>query len=265
MPAGPDPRGPDGPIVRSVFRLEQSAVTHAGAVREVNEDNILAKDPCFVVADGIGGATAGAMASSLVVEEFALLALQRTITPRDVAATLDVAHERVRRLQALNGGRQSGSTVCGAVAIDAPGGPQWALFNIGDTRIYRVEPDGGELQQVTVDHSRVQELIDAGVITPAEAESHPERHVVTRAVGAAESYRPDHWTVPMVAGERLLLCSDGLLTSASFAQLQEVATRRVSPRQVVDELLRLALAAKAQDNVSIMVVDVDANKKRVDA
>lgn len=239
-----------------MVRFQHAQVTHAGAVREANEDNILARPPCFVVADGIGGAAAGAMASALVTEEFSLLPLQRRISPADVERALVHAHQRIIRLQPVHGGRQSGATVCGAVAVDDGDGPRWVLFNVGDTRIYRVAPQTTELQQVTVDHSRVQELLDAGAITPEQAEHHPERHVVTRAVGA-KSFRPDLWNVPVVAGERLLLCSDGLLTSVPYDRIRQVATER-SPQQAVDELLRLALEAKAQDNVSIVVVDVES-------
>lgn len=239
--------------------LTFGAVTHRGTVRSVNQDSILAAPPVFVVADGIGGSEGGEIASNMVVEQFTLLAERQRIRPDDVRDVLDEAHGHVR---ALHNGLPygAGTTACGAVALDIDGAPHWFVFNIGDSRIYRSEGDPVELVQLSVDHSHVQELMDAGAISADEAAAHPERNVVTRAVGSEDAFEPDFWLLPMVAGERLLICSDGLLADVSYATVEEQVLGGAAPQTVVERLLELSLAAGARDNVSIIVVDVAADQ-----
>ena len=236
--------------------LDYGAATDRGAVRSINEDSVLAQAPIFVVADGVGGSDAGEVASAIVVEEFGRLAERTTIDPDDVGATLALAHERVL---ALHQGRPygPGTTAVGAVGIADGGGGYWVVFNIGDSRIYQRsgEPDA-ELIQISVDHSHVQELVEAGVITAEQARSHPERNLVTRAVGAEDVFQPDYWVLPMVPGDRLLICSDGLLADCSMADITAVVRQSGHPAEVAEELIALALRHGARDNVSAVVVDV---------
>ena len=231
------------------------AVTHRGTVRSVNQDSILAVPPVFVVADGIGGSEGGEIASNMVVEQFTVLAEKQRIRPDDVRDILDEAHGHVR---ALHHGMPygAGTTACGAVALEIDEAPHWFVFNIGDSRIYRSDSDGAGLVQVSVDHSHVQELLDAGVITADEAARHPDRNVVTRAVGSEDGFEPDFWLLPMVPDERLLICSDGLLSDLPYATVEELVLGGDPPQAVADRLLELSLRAGARDNVSIIVVDV---------
>ncbi len=243
--------------------LQYGAVTDRGPARDLNEDSILASPPVFVVADGVGGSEAGEVASALVVAEFARLAEQPVIDADGVSATIQNAHARVR---ALHGGRAQGasSTAVGAVGMMADEEPYWVVFNIGDSRIYRLPaPSADEpapaLRQISVDHSHVQELVDAGLITPEQALRHPDRNLVTRAIGAEEHCEPDFWMIPMVPGDRLLICSDGLLSNLTEEQVaQRVATATPAADTAAD-LLRMALDARASDNVSVIVVDVVAS------
>ncbi|MGO1971940.1 MAG: PP2C family protein-serine/threonine phosphatase [Propionibacteriaceae bacterium] len=236
--------------------LDFGAITHRGAVRTLNEDSILASAPVFVVADGIGGAEAGEVASAIVVEEFLPLADLAVIESDDVTAALNRAHLRVRALHAESG-FGAGTTACGAVGLTFGDMEYWLVFNIGDSRVYRRQGQGSRrLVQVSVDHSHVQELLDAGVITAVEASRHPERNVVTRAVGSEESFEPDYWLLPMVPGERLLLCSDGLLSESPYREVEVLVQGSGSAHTVVDELLELSLRSGARDNVSVIVVDV---------
>lgn len=236
--------------------LEYGAATDRGALRSINEDSVLAQAPVFVVADGVGGSEAGEVASAIVVEEFSRLAERPTIDPDDVGITLALAHGRV---QALHQGRPygPGTTAVGAVGIADSAGGYWVIFNIGDSRIYQRtgDPDA-ELVQISVDHSHVQELVEAGVITAEEARSHPERNLVTRAVGADDAFQPDYWVLPMVPGDRLLLCSDGLLADCTMADISELVSLPGQPADVAEELVALALRGGARDNVSAVVVDV---------
>jgi PPM family protein phosphatase len=243
-----------------VHLLEYGAVTDRGTTRDVNEDSILAAPPVFVVADGVGGSDAGEIASSIVVEEFGKLARMPLIEPDGVRAALQAAHGRVRE---LHHGQPHGasSTAVGAVGVMSGEEPYWVVFNIGDSRIYRLPvtgPDGGEpqLTQVSVDHSHVQELVDAGVISAEEARTHPDRNLVTRAVGADETSEPDFWMIPMVPGDRFLICSDGLLADLPYEAVRDRVGQRSSADRTARDLMRMALDAGASDNLSVIVIDV---------
>lgn len=235
--------------------LDYAAVTHPGAVKQVNEDSVLAEAPVFVVADGISGCDRGDLASGLLVQIFSGLARMGEIAPELVADTLDDAHQQVLESQHRDH-HKAATTACGAVALRVGDAAYWLIFNIGDSRVYRLSGRDREFSQITVDHSHVQELLDAGVITPEQASCHPERNVITRAVGSKDGYQPDFWLVPMVSGDRLLLCSDGLLKETETAEVTRILRTVTSPAAAVDALLDLALHAGARDNVSIVVVDV---------
>jgi protein phosphatase len=240
-------------------------VTDRGPARSLNEDSILASPPVFVVADGVGGNEAGEVASAIVVEEFARLAEQPVIDPDGVSAAIQTAHARVRALHP-DTARGASSTAVGAVGVMSGDEPYWVVFNIGDSRIYRLPapaPDGaagtGGFTQVSVDHSHVQELVDAGLITREQALRHPDRNLVTRAIGAEESCEADFWMIPMVPGDRLLICSDGLLSDLTEEEVRQRLSAGAPAADTADELLRMALAAHTSDNVSVIVVDVIAD------
>lgn len=248
-----------------MYVLDHAALTHRGTVRELNEDSVLARPPVFLVADGIGGHEAGEVASALVVSAFTELLDTRSsgATPIDadtVTATLARAHERVRALHQDTGsaedGHGAGTTACGVVVVDSGGEPYWLCFNVGDSRLYRQAPGAAVLTQISVDHSHVQELVDAGVITGEQAEHHPGRNLVTRAVGTQELVQPDFWMRPLVPGERLLLCSDGLVENGLTDELTASACAPGSAADTATRLLELSLAAGAKDNVSVVVVQV---------
>lgn len=240
--------------------LQYGAVTDRGPARSLNEDSILAAPPVFVVADGVGGSEAGEVASAIVVEEFARLAERPLIDADGVRATIQNAHARVR---ALHDGRQQGasSTAVGAIGMTAGDEPYWVVFNIGDSRIYRLPAPSADqpapaVSQISVDHSHVQELVDAGLISPEQALRHPDRNLVTRAVGAEDRCEPDFWMIPMVPGDRLLICSDGLLSDLTEDQIRRRLAAPSPAAATADDLLRMALDAAASDNVSVIVVDV---------
>jgi protein phosphatase len=149
------------------------------------------------------------------------------------------------------------TTAVGIVAIEQYGAPYWMAFNIGDSRLYRSGEAG--LEQVSVDHSYVQELVDSGRLSPAEARRHPERSVITCALGVEAAYRPDFWLFPAEPGQRFLLCSDGLTDEVGDADISALLARADHPQIAADALVAAALHAGAADNVSVIVVDVRAN------
>ena len=242
--------------------LHYGAATDVGLVREANEDSHLADPPVFVVADGMGGHDGGEIASRIVVEEFARL-VENGYDPRRgpdvVRATLRACQRRLREYAATHrgsdGGRwQGGTTTVVALLVEGEGGPEWLLANLGDSRIYRVTR--GELLRVSTDHSLVQELIDSGRITEEQAMVHPERHIVTRALGGPGRLDPDFFSFPLADAERILLCSDGVTDLLRDAELAELLTECADPRDAADQVIAAALAAGGIDNATAVVVDV---------
>jgi len=221
--------------------------TDAGP-RPVNEDSFCAAAPVFIVADGMGGHAAGDQASAAVVQAFLELVGTTVLSPDEVAAAVELAQVQVQAVSAQVGSH-SGSTLTGVIGVEHNGEPWWMVVNVGDSRVYRVS--GTAIQQVTVDHSYVQDLLDAGEITPAEAAVHPERNVVTRAIGDG-NLGFDAWLMPVVPGEWIVVCSDGLTKAVTEARIAEVV--RLSGADVAERLVDAALGARTSDNVTAVVV-----------
>lgn len=237
-------------------RLRIGSATDTGRVRDHNEDAVLAEGSVLVVADGMGGHAAGEVASGIAVETMRELVGRDELTTDDVTAQVLTAHRRI--LDSVADHREQrgmGTTVTGLVLVTHEGRAHWAVLNVGDSRVYRLL--GDDLTRVTVDHSEVQELVDAGVITPAEAAVHPARNVVTRSLGAPLRHQPDIWLVPPTPGEQFLVCSDGLTNELGDEQLRDILQAHTDPRDAADELVRAAVAAGGRDNVSIVVVALD--------
>jgi serine/threonine protein phosphatase PrpC len=223
------------------------ARTDRGRVRELNEDAFLAEPPIFLVADGMGGYEAGETASAAVVEQFAETGVH-DVTPDWITERLGVANARIR------GGAGGGTTAAGAALVERDGHPFWLVFNIGDSRAYLA--NGPELRQISVDHSVVQEMVDAGKLAPERARTHPERHIITKAVGTREEPRPDFWWVPRRPGDRLLLCSDGVTGELDDDTIGDLLRRPDSAQDVADQLTASALSSGGRDNITCIVIDV---------
>ncbi|NUP73822.1 MAG: serine/threonine-protein phosphatase, partial [Sinomonas sp.] len=193
---------------RPALRLEVGHGTDRGLRRELNEDSYLAADPVFMVADGMGGHEAGEVASQLCVQTLreapSLARGTHRATATSVQDTIRRADWRIREAT----GARAGTTLTGAVLIEISMVPYWLVANVGDSRTYRM--NSGALEQISVDHSEVHELVEMGEITPEEALVHPRRHVVTRALGTGDDADADFWLLPVADGDRILVCSDGL-------------------------------------------------------
>lgn len=238
--------------------LRVGAATDVGRVRDHNEDSALAEGGIFVVADGMGGHAAGEVASGIVVDTLREIADRADITAEDVDAQLKAANERILAAVTEEPDRRGmGTTATGIALVTSGGADHWAVFNVGDSRVYRWID--GTLTQVTVDHSEVQELIDAGVITPDEARTHPLRNVVTRSLGTDYAYQADVWVIPPYAGERFLICSDGLTNELSDRDLREILEEHPDPQSAAEELVREAVLAGGRDNVTVVVVNLEAD------
>ena len=231
------------------------AATSAGRVRTHNEDDYVAAPPVFVVADGLGGHAAGEVASAIAVEEFRRLTGPDRLHPTDVLDAVERANDRIL-LRGEQDARRSGlgTTVSALVGVDAGGVDHWLVVNVGDSRVYRLA--GGELTQLSVDHSEVQELLVAGRISAAEAREHPRRNVITRSLGSDPAPRPDQWLLPPSLGERFLLCSDGLVDELDDEVIASHLRSAAPVQDVADALITAAVGAGGRDNVTVVVVDV---------
>lgn len=344
--------------------IRAGAATDRGRHRETNEDSLVVTRTMCAVADGMGGHEAGEVASAMAVRTLGGSALFSSRRPAEVEVPAepeppeDVARfrerieremkldpeipaealELVRKLRAVLhqadssiqdelGGR-AGTTVTGAWLVEMGGDPFWVVFNIGDSRTYRllrpqgeapapdhaavakratdqfsaykeagvdvtdvipisherVEPpqqvgleEGSsterltpvpgapeapqpELQQITVDHSEVQYLVSIGQITPAQAMVHPRRNVITRALGTGQVWEPDVWVLPARAGDRLVLCSDGLTGEVSVAHIARVVHSVPHPKEAADVLVNATLRTGARDNVTVIVADAVSSR-----
>lgn len=250
------------PGKRRGFVLDWAGRSDIGRKRQVNEDSVLVGPPVFAVADGMGGHAAGDRASAAVVERLAALAALADHGYLDIARldeALGAAADDIDEF-AAHIPIGAGTTVTGALLALVEGEPHFAVFNIGDSRVY-LSADG-EFSRVTRDHSVVQEMVDAGLIDERQAEDHPESNVITRAVGFRESPRPDVWMLPMRPGMRLLLCSDGLTKEVDDRRLRAFLAQDSSAAETADHLMDAALAAGGRDNVTVVVIDVAAPAQR---
>ncbi|WNM24096.1 PP2C family protein-serine/threonine phosphatase [Demequina capsici] len=233
--------------------LNVAAVTDVGLVRAQNEDAFMADGPAFVVADGMGGYEAGDRASAAVVAAFKdRLSSTAFGTFDEVNAALLDADDRVA-VVAAGTTIGAGSTATGAVLADHQGRPHWLVFNVGDSRVYRHL--GTHLQQLTTDHSLGRELVAAGELSEADLATFPQRNVITRAIGADDSLA-DSWLVPVVNGERLMMCSDGLHGEVDDETIRAVLTMTGRPEDAAQRLVSLAKEHGGRDNITVVVIDV---------
>lgn len=225
--------------------------TDVGAKRKINEDAVMLRpeDGFWVVADGMGGHAAGDVASAAIVHSLSHTRRESDL-PDFVDAVEDALHAVNQQLRDYArdelGGRTVGSTVVSLILGHHTGVCLWA----GDSRLYRLRQ--GQLSRISRDHSAVQEMVDAGVITPAQAQQHPQSNVITRAVGGNEVLLVDSAVFAPEAGDTYLLCSDGL-----YNEVPEDVIRRklgLGVEEAVAHLLDETLTHGARDNVSIVVI-----------
>jgi serine/threonine protein phosphatase PrpC len=248
------------------IELRAVAATDIGAVRAVNEDSVYTRAPIFFVADGMGGHHYGDRASQAIGAAFdELLPSSEPSTPAEILAVIDSANDRIQDLitEADGPGAVAGTTLTGVALVEVATGdgteilPHWMIFNVGDSRVYSW--NGREVVQITVDHSAVQELVALGVITPEEALVHPDRNVITRAVGSDTFVDTDLWLMPVQGHQVFIICSDGLTKELEDEQISATIRHHIENTHDKDTLAQ-ALVADAlrhggRDNVSVVVVE----------
>ncbi len=244
----------------SAFTFLTGAATHVGMVRKFNEDSLLARPEMgmWVVADGMGGHGGGDVASQAAISALA------TIEATDSALQLlNQFEERILRvnaeLRAL--ARSRGQAVIGTtLAAILIHGAHYACVWCGDSRAYLLR--NGALAQITRDHSEVQDLIDRGILEAAEARTWPRRNVITRALGVSDHADLEITDGPALAGDKFVLCSDGLTNHLSDAEIAAILVAG-PPQQACDALIALTLQRGASDNVSIIIVACENNMRTI--
>ncbi len=236
--------------------LAWGAATDAGRVRSGNEDAYVAEAMIFGVADGMGGHQAGEVASAIAASTLRdRLAAGATTVDVAVAAVVEAnaaifqgAHNNAEQ-------RGMGTTLTALAVLTTEGSsPRFALLNVGDSRTYVMR--SGRLRRVSIDHSYVQELVSTGHITELEARNHPRRNIVTRALGIEPTVRVDTWVLPLVKGDRYVLCSDGLVDEVEDSVIAQILAAHAQPQAAAEALVAAANDNGGRDNTTVVVVDV---------
>jgi PPM family protein phosphatase len=230
------------------MRIEVGVATDIGKVREGNEDSFLVQPPLFAVADGMGGHRGGEVASQLALEVI------ETLAARGKGSLADQVREANRRVfdRSLKDRNVTGMGTTLTAALIGPGTA--TLAHVGDSRAYLLR--AGALRRLTEDHTLVARMIKTGEITAAEAEVHPHRNVLTRALGTEPDVGVDEQDVPLMDGDTVVLCSDGLTGMVNEPQIQAILEANDSPQVAADRLIKAANGAGGIDNITVLVLRI---------
>ena len=231
--------------------------TDVGLVRDHNEDSLAVNPPLYAVADGMGGHAAGEVASEIAIQTLVANAPE-TPDGDDLARAVVAANHAVIRAAAEGIGRKGMGTTMTCAMLS---GKRLVVAQVGDSRAYLLHE--GSLQRITRDHSLMADLIESGQITVEEARVHPQRSVITRALGSDPSTLPDIYEMNVAPGDRLLLCSDGLSGMVDDSLLESTLERVKDPQRCAAALVNEAITAGGYDNVTAVVVDVPSNAEAI--
>ena len=233
---------------------EYGSRTDVGLVRDHNEDSLTVAPPVFAVADGMGGHAAGEVASEIAIQT--LVENAPDTADGDALARAVVEANRAVIRAAVDGrGKQGMGTTMTAAVLD---GVRLVVAQVGDSRAYLLHR--GNLQRITRDHSLVADMVEAGEITEEQARVHPQRSVITRALGSDPRTLPDIYEMTLEGGDRLLLCSDGLSSMIEDDVIQSVLVRRCDPQLCANILVNEAIKEGGYDNVTAVVIDVKGDE-----
>jgi protein phosphatase len=230
------------------MKIAAGVASDIGRVREGNEDSYLLEPPLYAVADGMGGHRGGEVASQLALETVEHMFHEgRGTLSEQVREANRAVFSRSAADRKVTG---MGTTLTAAMIQDDVA----HLAHVGDSRAYLLRADG--FRQLTEDHTLVGRMVKAGEITPAEADVHPHRNVVTRALGTEPDLEVDELDLGLLEGDRLLLCSDGLTNMVTEEQIQAILTSTPDPQEAADRLVRAANRAGGLDNITVLLLDV---------
>ena len=236
-------------------RLRWGAATDAGRVRSANEDSWLVDYPLFAVADGMGGHAAGEVASRVALDTLRTSVTDHSL--ESLVAAVKVANSRVFEMSRTdNAMRGMGTTLCAVALVMIESHERLAVVNVGDSRVYVLQD--GALIQVSEDHSLVESMVRQGTLTPEQAKVHPQRNILTRALGIDGDVGVDSWEVAPFSGDRYLLCSDGLFNEVpdeTIARCCSTPTTRTRPRASSSRWRTTAAAATTSPCVIVDVLE----------
>ena len=236
--------------------VENAALSHPGRKRRHNEDSYVDEPPLFVVADGMGGAQAGEVASGIVAAAFQRFGAEPGAAGTErLAATIRAANRRIYERAQIDTQASGMGTTTTAALVE---GDHVAIGHVGDSRAYRVRD--GELEQLTQDHSLVADLIRSGKLTPAEAETHPQRSVITRALGTDPEVDVDTFTVETQPGDVILLCSDGLTSMVDDGTILRLVSESASLDDAARALIKAANQKGGDDNITAVLFRIGADE-----
>ncbi len=231
------------------MRLWGATSSHVGNVREVNQDRVYFRGSIAALADGMGGHQGGERAAELAIGEFRIV--RSELSQAELVDVVEEANRQVHQ-QAVNPDlRGMGTTV---VALGLHKDDSITVVNVGDSRAYWLRDD--TLVQVTEDHSFVEDLVRQGRLSPDEAQLHPQRNILTRALGIADEVMVDRFELEPEVGDRFLLCSDGLFNEVELDDIGAILLEHEDPSEAADRLVAAALATPCRDNVTVAVVSV---------
>ncbi|MDR2929543.1 MAG: protein phosphatase 2C domain-containing protein [Propionibacteriaceae bacterium] len=244
--------------------LDVAAATDVGHVRSHNEDSYVAGRHVWAVADGMGGQAAGERASRIAASCLRERDRQGPLDQTQIVRLIDQANDEI-----LQYGRSHpasaglGTTLTGIALTDVGGFAHWLVFNVGDSRVYRLTQ--GSLIRQTTDHCEAQILVDRGLLSPEEAMHHPRRNVLTRCVGSDRSPHPDIRLIPCAPGDRWLICSDGLTGEVEDSIVHHILLNASNSSDASSMLVRAALEHGGRDNVTVIVVGIGETSSEPDA
>jgi len=235
-------------------KLKWGATTDVGMVRQQNEDAYSAEENLYIVADGMGGHNAGEVASALAVATVRAGAKSGIHSTEQFRELVQQANTAIYTAS-LDDSTQSGmGTTLTAMAVVPGEEPKVLVANVGDSRTYLFR--GGALTRLSIDHSYVQELVNEGILTPEEARVHPRRNIVTRAMGIERSVMVDVFTHLVRTGDRVVLCSDGLVDEVPDTDIATVLSQHSDAQETAEALVLVANANGGRDNTTVVVVDI---------
>ena len=234
--------------------INAAGASHIGQVRQANQDNYASRAGVHVLADGMGGHQGGEVASleatSTILESGKISSIAEMV--KSVSKANQAIIKRAKKDETLSG---MGTTVCVLTEIlGSDGEIKIGIANVGDSRVYRL--GNSELTQVTLDHSLVADLVRAGELTQEEASRHPQRNILTRALGIEQDLVIDTWELPLVTSDRYLLCSDGLFNEIDDEKIAEILMADEELEKIAENLVINALEAGGNDNITALVVAV---------
>jgi PPM family protein phosphatase len=228
--------------------VEEAGLTDVGRQRHTNEDRFYESPPLFAVADGMGGARAGEVASRIAVEEFDQPRDGQNSAEEQLAAIARAANRKIYELAQSDESHAGMGTTLTAVMV---GDNDISIGHVGDSRAYRFRDD--ELERLTQDHSLVEELVRQGKLTPEGAESHPQRSIITRALGPEPDVEVETFTYPGKPGDVYLLCSDGLTGMVTEDRVAQILRGRSSLEQAAKTLVGAANERGGKDNITVVL------------